>query len=157
MKMKFQLIVLFSLIVLAYSKSTCVQSEVSELSQDDGVFVGNEKPLTIQALNSDSVTQAALNATHLFNQQNNSSKHYYKLVCIKSGTTQIISGVIYKLDVTLQKTECLKSDLFDDNETGLLSARMLDNIENCGMNNEKINTVLKFAAQPWKDVPYTLL
>ncbi|CAF0822614.1 unnamed protein product [Brachionus calyciflorus] len=160
--MKIQFLIFLSLAALAYGKSQCVQSESHESEQSENLHVGNQKPLSIEELNLDTIIQTALNATHLYNLQDNSTKNYYKLVCIKSGTSQLVAGVIYRLNVTLQKTECLKSDLFGENlesgdDSGLLSMRSLDNIENCKLSTETQDIVLKVLSTPWKKVFYQLV
>ena len=157
--MKFQLIVLFSLILTvftrSYRRSTCIQSEGSQPSTNG--LVGSEQPLTIEMLNSVEITQAALNGTHLYNKKINPTDYYYKLAYVKSGTKQIVSGVIYRLDVTLQKTECFKNDFFDENGNGLLSTQTYDKIEDCNMDQKKMNTILKILYQPWNPLSYSLV
>lgn len=152
--MKFQ----FGLIVLLVSLSTiyseCIQNE-SHLASNN-VLVGNKKPLSIESLNSKDIIQVALNATHLHNILNNSTKNYYKLVCIKSGTSQIVNGIVYRFDVTLQKTNCFKNDVVQESQ-GFLTVEHLNNIENCKLTDEKVETVLSVNSRPWmKTEPYIL-
>lgn len=152
MKFQFGLIVL--LVSLSAIYSECIQSENGKAS--DGVLVGSKKPLSIESLNSKNVIQVALNATHLHNILNNSTKNYYKLVCIKSGTSQIVNGIVYRFDVTLQKTNCLKNDLVQESR-GFLTVESLNNIENCKLTDEKIDTILSVTSMPWKKTePFTL-
>ncbi|RNA08863.1 hypothetical protein BpHYR1_054410 [Brachionus plicatilis] len=153
--MNFQigLVILFLAISTVYPE--CIQNG-SKTS--DGLLVGNQKQLSIESLNSKSIIQVALNATHLFNLRDNATKNYHKLVCIKSGTSQIVNGILYRFDVTLQKTDCLKTDLDNNSEHGFLSVKSLKNIESCKLTDEKVETVLTVNSMPWKDKePFILL
>ncbi|CAF1128941.1 unnamed protein product, partial [Brachionus calyciflorus] len=95
--MKFEFLILLSLSVSAYCQFQCIQKESPQVEQGEQIMTGAPKPLSIEELNSKTITEAAQNGTHLFNLQDKSTKNYYKLVCIKSGTSQLVAGDIYKL------------------------------------------------------------
>lgn len=153
--MKFQTGLLFLLVTVSTVYSECIQNGPSE--KTESLLVGNQKQLSIESLNSNNVIQVALNATHLHNIRDNSTKNYYKLVCIKSGTTQVVNGIIYRLDVTLQKTNCFKGDLVKMSQQAFLTVENLKEIENCKLSDEKLDTVLSVRSIPWQNTePYIL-
>ncbi|XP_048031356.1 cystatin-8 [Megalobrama amblycephala] len=87
------------------------------------------------------VQEAAKEAVELFNTKSKAKK-YFKLINITSARTQITNMINYKIEATIGKTKCRKSD--DANIEGA-------NIEACGMAKKQLACKFEVTLNPMND------
>lgn len=96
--------------------------------------------------------KVALNCSEQWNEkpEQSGSQNFFKVVCIKSAQSQVVSGALYTLKVTLAETECKKSDLLSQSQGEKLSQSQVDACA-VKMDGDVLSCEFTYWSQPWED------
>ncbi|XP_016092174.1 L-cystatin-like [Sinocyclocheilus grahami] len=83
---------------------------------------------TLASPEREDVQEAAKEAVELFNSKSKAKK-YFKLVNVTSASTQVTNKINYKIEATLGKTKCRKSEDTDIEACGMAKKQLACKIE----------------------------
>lgn len=145
MQLFFALLILCSSsLTLAEDQNTTVDSD-SEMMQ--GILLGGLQDASSDLDLIDTLTSYIND--HRYNQTG-MDENIWLISNVSNVTSQLVSGMIYRLDVTLSRTECLKKDV-DVTQLRSSVGDQLCSMENDGDTDESENVVIhyKILVKPW--------
>lgn len=93
--------------------------------------------------------QIGLNSSHQWNQKQIVSENFFKVVCIKSAQKQVVSGILYRLNVTLAESMCRKSELL--NKAQSYRKLLQSHVDECAVKADGgvLSCEFAYLSQPW--------
>lgn len=142
------LMLLQSVISIQRRVSECVPDEFVEEEDDideSKIIAGGPKRINV---NDKTVATLAHHFSLGWNQNNTESKQFFRVSCIKRGTSQVVSGVLYNITVALTETECDKEKFAGASASQLYEGRLLNE---CPYTNNELECWFQLVSQPWLD------
>jgi hypothetical protein len=132
------------LISVYYCKLECIVDEfVDEENNATSKILGT--PVRVD-VHSDSIKAVASFFSLEWNKNNTDSNNFFRVSCIKRGTSQIVSGVAYNITVLLSETTCKKDQFAEVNVTQLSEGYLMDE---CPYTNNELECWFKLINKPW--------
>jgi hypothetical protein len=128
--------------LLAYVYMECVQEEFIE-SDIDHTLIGAHRKVNP---NDETIRLISRQFSLLWNEQQTESNNFFRVSCIKKGTSQVVSGVIYNLTVLLTETECKKTQF-----SGVQLTQVKDDelFASCPFTNNELECNFSILSKPW--------
>jgi hypothetical protein len=142
MKVTFQILLVF-IISVYYCKLECIVDEFIEEENNSTLSTGAPKRIDVH---SDSIKAVANYFSIEWNKNNTDSNNFFRISCIKRGTSQIVSGVAYNLTVLLSETNCKKDQFAEVNVTQLNEGYLMDE---CPYTNNELECWFKLVSKLW--------
>lgn len=128
--------VTFLIVLVNATANDCKEPNVHSGSN----LVGGVKPA---AVNQTDVIDAALKSSLLWNKKSN-FQNFYKVTVIRKAYSQVVSGVIYSLNVTIHETNCAKENILSRQNVSTTD------LNSCSTaTGAQFNCFFKLWLQPW--------
>lgn len=113
-------------------------------NQWSSFFTGGFKPLKLDT----EIEEMALNCSSLWNNKYSGSTNFYKIECVQSAESQVVAGILYRINATLVKTNCLKAKMAPIGELTRVRVEKCEALS--GKNGgERLSCLFKYWVQLW--------
>lgn len=132
--MKILVVILICIAFTSAQQNQCKQDPVVQSPAIPGGLVNIKVDDNIKSFASQAATK--------WNSKYNTLPSIYKVVCVRNAQSQVVSGIIYRINATLSETNCPRTNNAPVTQAQISSCQLKTNGKN-------LNCVFRFWVQPW--------